>query len=161
MSSYYYIGNFKKCIILPIDGDICFDSSLTTGQLALKIYHHRKSSEEIVREAGLLVRNEMQQFFKGVDEPPYPPQIKDLTRYEVPKDSLLVSLNSHILAGKDFETASSSKQVKIRSVSEDLAYGITNGKFKTPKHTALATFIRQHKQAQAALYTIFIYCLKL
>ena len=81
----------------PVDGDICFDSSLTTGQLALKIYHHRKSSEEIVREAGLLVRNEMQQFFKGVDEPPYPPQIKDLTRYEVPKDSLLISLNSHIL----------------------------------------------------------------
>jgi hypothetical protein len=47
----------------PSDGDICYDSSLTTGQLALKIYHHRKSSEEIVREAGLLVRNEVQQFF--------------------------------------------------------------------------------------------------
>ena len=85
------------------------------------------------------------------DEPPYPPQIKDLTRFKVPKDSLLVSLNSHILAGKDFETASSSKQVKIRSVSEDLAYGITNGKFKTPKHTALATFIRQHTRSKKVI----------
>lgn len=135
----------------PVDGDICFDSRLTPGQLALKIYHHRKTPNEIVREAGLLVRNEVQQFFKKIDDPPYPPQIKDLARYTVPNDSLLITMSSHVLAGKDFGTSSHSKQVKIRSMSEDFAYGVTNGKFKTPKHTALAAFIRQHTRSKKVI----------
>ena len=127
-----------------VDGDICFDSSLTPGQLALKIYHHRKTSNEIVQEAGLLVRNEVKDFFKGLNDPPYPPQTQDLVQYKVPDNSLLVALSSHIISGTNFESSSHSKQVKIRSISEDFAYGATNGKFKTPKHTALAAFFRQH-----------------
>ena len=135
----------------PVDGDICFDSSLTPGQLALKIYHHRKTSNEIVREAGLLVRNEVKDFFKGLNDPPYPPQIQDLVQYKVPDNSLLVALSSHIISGTNFESSSHSKQVKIRSISEDFAYGVTNGKFKTPKHTALATFIRQHTRSKKVI----------
>ena len=105
----------------------------------------------VLKKAAGILRRDIQAAFAASTDSPWPPSVDFLQTVSPPQSVL--NFVSNIVDGKDACKATERGSRVSKSISEDLCYAATCGKWQMPKHLLLGMSLR-HLTGSADIVTI-------